>query len=418
MSTHLLPLTTGNESIPTNYRGYLPGGYDNMYSSVSTIAHYVVYIATVLNTTSPSRTWVNVCKYNTLTGIFTTAGDIAYVNVGSQGIGSILADDKYLYISNISNSNIYIFRLENLGYIGSFQYSNSINFSAYGKMLWKDSHTICLAIQDGFVFFDTSTRTFTSKTQSTTYPSYDISIGDTLCVSNHNTGSYEALIYNTTSDTFSTLSMTQSTQTVSCYDNGKFYFAISGYVSGSTTYDGYLMIYDESTGQTVGSYPVPWNNPRSIVVSDDTAFVTCCNSNQLYIYNIREHTWTYFVLPWTIPTWSNDYTYTQAAVPGYYYLPYLTLLRVDYSGTYKYNLGFKYDQFIVIYTSENATMFTYNPDYVEFTDTYVTIKDGKMQYALTDSEELTGMKVATIDKRAFTKMKSAKFLKEGNDESE
>ena len=414
-STHLLPLTTGNEFIPISYRGYLPA-YNTMYSSVSTIAHYVVYIATVLATTSPARAWVNVCKYNTLTKIFTTVGDIEWTNVGSN-VGSILADDTHLYISNISDSYIRVFDLNSLNLLGAYRYSASVNFTAYGKMNWSDDHTICVAIPKGFVFFDTITHRFTNATQSTDYYAYDMSVGDKLCISNRNTNQYEALIYNKQTEAFSTLSMTNQAQTVSCYSDGKFYFAISGYTSGSTTYDGYLMIYDEATGTVVGTQNVPWMSPRSINVSGNSAFVTCTNSNQLYIIDISSETWTYFLLPWTIPTWDSSKTYLQTAIPGYYFLPYISLMTVDYSGSYKYNIGFKYEQFLVMYTLENESMFTYNPDFIEFTDTYVTIKDGSFTYELEPSQELQGMKVAHIDKRAFTKMKSVRFLK-GDDGNE
>lgn len=89
-------------------------------------------------------------------------------------------------------------------------------------------------------------------------------------------------------------------------------------------------------------------------------------------------------------------------------------MGIDYEGRSKYNMGFKYNQFVVVYNLENEPDFTYNHEYVEFTESYVTIKDGKLTYEFDDYDTENHIKSISVSKSDYNIFKTF-TLKMGDD---
>jgi hypothetical protein len=101
---------------------------------------------------------------------------------------------------------------------------------------------------------------------------------------------------------------------------------------------------------------------------------------------------------WSIPTWNTEKEYIPCAVSGKFYLPYITLLVIDFSGTYKYNIGKKYEQFAVMYNETNESSFEYDPRYISFTESYMTMIDGSLEYNMEGYDPKNNIKSAMINK--------------------
>ena len=397
MSTHLLHVKTGNEIVPVTYQQYLIGD-QTPYSTVTTYSHHMIYIGVSLPTGN-----FEVFKQNTINDRLTPVGSISWSNIGSRYVGSILVDDYYVYASSTNIGVIRIYNLEDLSFVGAYQYSSSA-FQAYGKMQWYDNNNICVFFDKGFLLFNTKTREYTYKSQSTSYTSQDMCVGNKLVLSTLSSSTAQSVFaYRKSDDTFFTFARTSNDTAVVCYENGKFYFVNKTYVD----------IYDEDT-ETLSSSPILgiWSGlnitPRCVSVTNGCLFINFCNSDKVYIVDTNSDYQQYIIMKWTIPTWNAEKEYIPYAYDGIFYFPYITYMKLDFSGTYKYNIGFKYEQFSVIYDSDNAATFTYDNRYIKFTDSYMTMIDGVLKYDMTEYDTANHIKQVSINKNDYKIMK--KFI--------
>ena len=388
LSLHLLPVRAFNiDSYPIDYKNYLPTVTSStLYSCITTVSHGILYIGHCIQTSD-----FRLYKINTITNTFAEIGTISWLNMGSRYAGAILVDDFYLYISATNRATIRIFRLEDLSLVTECQYSTS-SFQAYGKMQWWDEHTICIAFDKGFLFFDTTKREYTYRSQSTSYTSQDMCVGNEMIVANRSsTNSTSVFAYKPSTDTFSTFAIASSERAVSCYENGFFFFVDKSYVT----------IYNESDG-TITTKTGLWSgyntNPRSVNIYNGCLFITFCDSPRVYIYDLTADKQTYMNARWSIPTWNTEKEYIPCTVGGKFYLPYITLLVIDFSGTYKYNIGKKYEQFAVMYNETNEPSFEYDPRYISFTESYMTMIDGSLEYDMAEYDPENNIKSVMINK--------------------
>lgn len=405
MSTHLLPVKTGNEQFPVRYRNIHPAGVE-IYSSVTTEKDKMMYIGASTRNYNGHGEFL-FYKMNLLTSRFETVGEISWNDIGQRYVGSILADDEYLYISSIDRAQILIFKLDTLAYIGLYQYSTSA-FQAYGKMDWLNDTTICIAYSNGFLFFDTKSRTYSFEQYSTSYSYCDMAVGKRLIVANKGSSSANSVVaYRMDERSFFTFSLTTNDIAVSCYKDGKFYMANTQY----------LYIYDEET-ETFETINVPWTNPRTISYTNGTVFVTCRNSTRLYIYNIERKEYRYIILPWTIRDFSNSYATVPTAFEGYFFIEYLTFGIIDYSGDSKYNFGYKYDVLTLLFNKENQSQFTFDPRFITFHESYMTMHNGDIMYpfnTIDQANHIKSTKIRKSDYKSFIRA-SLKHM-QGDDDS-
>lgn len=390
MSRYLIPIKTGNEQFPVSYRNYLPAIVDKG-SIASTIEHRTLYIGSVVKTTGSTQWILRIDVVSLLTWEHRHVGDIQFIEIGSRQIGSILVDDTMIYVSSMNQATIYVFDIETLAFKYSAQYSTS-SMQAYGKMQWFDEQTICFAYGAGFVFFDTVKQQFTYKPHTTQYDVIDISVGKHAIMSNRNVATADSVImYHIDTETFSTLSLTSNAVAVSCYENGKFYIANPAY----------LYIIDEATQTIEKTIVTSWSAPHTINVTNGTVFVTCVNSDRLYVYDTNSNTSLYVILPWTFPNWSSGYSYVNAAQQGSFFLPFNTLLQLSYSGQSKYNFGPKSSNMSIMFNTSTEPKFTYDNRFITFHDSYVSIHNGVIQKPFETYDDTMHMKSVHISKSEY-----------------
>jgi hypothetical protein len=402
---YLLTVGTSN-TIPVKYRqinkyvsedvGQLTG---TLYSHVSCEHNRLLYIGILVGSTFRLQ------KLNLLTNALDHIIDIPQSSIGNYYIGDILADDDYLYITNSANGNSSyrsIYRLNLSDHtISSFTSPSGQNFQCYGKMCWFDKRTIVIGHQYGFMLFDTKTTQWAVKTQSSSYGSRDeMSVGKRLLMSHYYTTSTTSpAIYRTDLGTFDQITLPSSAISISCYENGKFYIAQTNY----------LHIYDEETETIERSVVIPWTNPKTIDIADGVVYATQKGSNTMYIYDTKNDMFRRIILPWTIPNVNAGYVTRPTTFKGYYFIPYITMGIVNYTTAAKYNLGYKFNQYISIYNSNEESKYTYDSRFVSFKDSYMTIHDGIVTVPFEVIDESNHFKSASIDKSQYTKIKSISF---------
>ena len=397
MSQHLIPVKTGNEQFPVSYRTYLPA-LQEYKSIVSTIAHRVLYIAAYVRDMEDKYNGyvLKIYAVNLLTWQLHEVGDILREDISSTSVGGILVDDSHIYLSSISQTKIFVFTLDTLELESTITYSSNAP-QAYGKMQWLNEETICMSDSNGVLLFDTITRSFTFDQYSYSHSYADIAAGSNKIVMNRGEStSNSVIIYNTTTDTFSTLSLTSNDVAVSAYENGKFYIANTAY----------LYIVDASTmtvEKTISG--CSWSNPRSISATNGAVFVSCVNSAKIYIYDTNTDWNWYVIAPWTLPTWDSSKTYVPSAAVGLFFYPYLTLCQMDYTGQSKYNFGPISQTMSVMFNESTEQNFTYDSRFVEFTESYVTVKDGSYTVPLQIIDPTNHIKSASIHKSDYAILK-------------
>lgn len=398
MSLNLIPVKSGNYDVDISYENFLPSTTD-LYSTISTISHRVLWMA------FQYRSYlIKIYKYNIITNELSFVCDIPTTITGSYYIGSILADDNHLYLSTIqSYTMIYEFNLNEFNgtslKLNRMYPYNSYTPQAYGKMQWVNDSTIVMGYNAGFLFLDLKTRKYTFKAHTSTNNTQDISVGKKLIVSNRNTAVSEPLfIYNMDDETFSTKSLTTTAVSVSCYVDGKFYIANQNY----------LYIMDEET-QEITTLNATWGVPRTINFSKNTVFVTVRSSNRLYMYNINTNEIRYIILRWTIPTVNNSYAIINSTYNGNIYIPYYTLAKAAGLHSAKYSFGRIVDYLTLLYNIDNANQFTYDSRFIGFTNSYMYLKDGSIEYPVETIDETNHIKSCSIDKIEYKKFKSVKL---------
>lgn len=406
MSTHLLPVKRGDEQIEVSYRNY---NTNSLYlkSCVCTNSHKMLYICIdQYNSSDVPNSFHKIFKLNLITGSFDLVGSIPWNDIGSA-VGSILVDDSRLYISSITSAKIVVFDLTSLQKIFVYQY-NATAFRAYGKMQWIDEETICCLYDTGILKISTNPMgaTFTALSMTT---SSDFAVGKKLILANKKDATTNSLfVYNISTNTGAYESLTSNAVAVSCYENGKFYIANNAS----------LMIYDEDTATLERTIVTRWGAPRGIMVSKGTVVVFGSNSNRVFIYDTNVDMERYVIAPWTIPAWNDGYTFVPSATLGLYYIPYITMCQIAYDGYTKYNFGPKYSQFAIFYNLSTENQFTYNPDFVEFTDSYVTVKDGYLTIPFETLDSENHIKVAHVSKSDYNVMKRSSLIKVTQEEGE
>lgn len=399
MAQHLIPVKTGNEQFPVSYRTYLPA-IQNYQSFVSTISHHMLYIATYVQAMDANEYALYVYTLNLVTWAMELVGVIPRSSIGNSLVGSILVDDEFLYVASGTTATIYIFNVDTLAFVTSTNYSSNA-FRAYGKMQWLDEHTICTAFSNGLLFFDTTSRTFTFKQGSLSYNLSDICAGSTAIIMNQADYPYNTIItYNKTTETFSTITLPTSNIAVSAYENGKFYVANTSK----------LYVIDEATLTIERTIDASWGATRSISITNGSIFVSCTSSPNIYIYDMTSG-WKWFIIaPWTIPGWSGTNIFIPNAAYNWFFYPFRTLCQMDYSGQSKYNFGPKALSVSVLFNESNKSHFTYDERFVEFTDTYVMVKDGSYDVPLQTIDEVNHIKSATIHKSDYNILKKLSLI--------
>lgn len=464
MSSHLLPVKTGRESFPVKYRNMHP--YSLTWCPALTCERskclYIVVQAYRRYSTQPATATddgrVYFYSQNLITNEFNELGVATWEQMQSMYIFWMLVDDNFFYFSmydqSANNVVICIYSKKSLAIVGKYKYGSSYP-GAYGKMQWFDTHTLVMQYQAGVLFFDINTKTFRYVARSVggAYAAADIAVGkEFIMMTSSSTSVNAVLMYRISDETFSTFSLQTSNVAMCCYANDRFYIANTQA----------LYVYAEYAEDMESIVAAPWVDVRSLSYTNNTFFATRLSSNRVYIYGFdfqfiltteRPDDWAanymeYFVkdaqgrpvhvrseggtvpewventyytkeytlqdhrflnMPWTVYGASNIYAFEPTAFQGLFFLAKETLCTIDYSGNSKYDFGSKYDVINLVFNRSTQSQFTYDPRFIIFTDTYMTMRNGDIRYTFSDYETESGLQLkrAVVHKSDYKKFNYA-----------
>lgn len=393
MSTHLLPVGSST-NIPVKYRPINMVG--TMYSSFSYEHDRILYICLFIN----GNTY-RFQKLNLLTNELSIIGDIPQTSFNSNSLSGMVVNDIGIFMNTYGSSTyLYKINLDNL-VVTSYTIVSYSGISGMGIL--DDKITIVMTTNNGFLFFNTRTNTYYSKSPTTNSISrYSMAVGKNIIMSSPNSNSLSYVeMYNMKTDVFSSITNlpVQSASAV-CYGDGKFYIAQVNR----------LTIYNEETETVETNIVVPWTKPKTISYTNGVLFVVCSDVINLYIYNIRDKIYKVIYLPWTIPNISQTSVTIPCAFKGYFFLPYRTMCVINYTEDSKYNMGYVFDQYVFITNRDNSEKYEYDDRFIELNESCLTIKDGDIEYTTTEIDEVNHIKKISINKSDYNKIKSIKFI--------
>ena len=452
MSTHLLPVKTGRESFPVKYRNIHPYSL-TWYGTFTCERSKCLYIgaqAYRASATTPSQGVNDGRMYfyyqNLITNEFYEMGAVTWEQLQSTYATWMLVDDNYIYLTLYAKSTIAIYSKRTLAIVGRYKYDNN-DFGALGKMVWFDNHTIVMAHLAGVLFFDTVTKEFryVARPVGGNYSAMDIAAGKDHIMLTPTSGN-TVLVYRISDGTFSTFTLQTSTVARCCYADDRFYIANTQA----------LYVWAEYVEEMESIVAAPWTDVRSLNYTNNTFFATRTSSSRVYIFGFdfqfvltkeRPSNWSsnytdYFTLddqrrpvhvrseggvipewvedtyyekeytlqdhrfvnmPWTVPASSVYFQIEPCTFEGFFFVARETLAIIDYSGNSKYNFGSKYDVINLVFNRSNQSQFTYDPKFIVFTDTYMTIRNGDLRYTFSEYDAGGGLtlKRAVINKAAY-----------------
>ena len=420
----LLPIGAGNR-MPSRYKSYI-GGFINGTEAITTVESAVccIHNRSVYSATLCNNKVVRIAKLDLVSNTSTVMKDILKTDIGDSTTyyGDILVDDNYVYITPALNGNSKIlWRISldpNDTTIYSYSPGSDTNYAIYanGKMEWCDDHTIVLTAKNGLLFFNTNTLkwTFKQSNPTNTLSIRDMLVGDKYIILTYESNSNNALVYDIENDEWSTLTskfnitLANSYINVGCYVNGKFYI----------TQRNRLYIINENNMTVDKSIITPYTNidPTTIEHANGILYITMKNSMTLYIYDIKNDRFYSNSIPFKI---DNKWT-RGASFKGYFFLPNIKLFTMNFAEYAKYNIGYKYDRFIMITNKEclNNQQYEYDDRFVTFTDDSMIVHTGNIIVDMETLNENKNIKYTSMNKSQYTKIINQTILIEENNNNE
>ena len=276
-----------------------------------------IYIFTFVVTNNQNR--YRLYKYNLLTN------QPSLVWGSNNDLGTItdflLSDNGKMYLSVNGNQYLWIIDM-NSNIETKWNYTSTKNPICFGKLEW-------LEFNKKFIMLDAGPNllTFDIEDDSISYTpmSGGYADGDDYCVGEKYIFTTRTR-YDIANKTAITYALPNGSNPTSVdYNNGKYYFALSNL----------LYVYDESTDTWSSQISVGWTNPIELRVNNGNCYTVNNNSSKAYLYDLNKQMVYSFLMKWTVPT--------RAAA---------ALTR----------------------------SYIYDDRFIKFTDTYVTIQDGILQY--------------------------------------
>lgn len=418
MSEHLIPVKTGNEQIPVQYRTLTSLNPGCVACAVhNAILYYIVQKWGYYDSeTGPTQLY----RLNMLTG-----ESIRYATFTQDQLtrglfvrlGGMLVDDDNLYITNRSGSLcIVTFKLRDpsvpfdsntpLQFVrASSPGAWSYQIQAYGRMKWYDKNTICMpAGSQGIAYYMTKSGVWYRKTHSLGSPTVrSFAVGEKFIFLTNSYDSSDGVFgyrIGSDPDQFFKFSLPTTQSSVVCYDpdRKRFYFANTNY----------LYIYDEKTESIVEIRNVPWPQPYSIEYSMGAVYLLCVDSDKAYVYDIEGRGYISFTMKFGIYDDYRQATY-DCVSDGFWFIPRNQLCIVDYSGYSKYNFGYKYNSLTILCNKQTMHEFQYQQQFVTFDDTYMAIHDGIISYPFAKDETDPRFKIAKVNKKDYKFINRTQF---------
>ena len=180
MSTHLLPVGSST-NIPVKYRPINMVG--TMYSSFSYEHDRILYICLFIN----GNTY-RFQKLNLLTNELSIIGDIPQVSFNSNSLSGMVVNDIGIFM-NVYGSSTYLYKI-NLDNLVVTSYTIVSYSGISGMDILDDKITIVMTTNNGFLFFNTKTNTYYSKSPTNnSITRYSMAAGKNIVMSSPNSNS-------------------------------------------------------------------------------------------------------------------------------------------------------------------------------------------------------------------------------------
>jgi len=278
----------------------------------------------------------HVSQFNIQSGVTTYLGYVTHSQLGRDTLpGGWLCDGKYMYFTFNNTTRLTRVSLEDMSTVN--HYDNDKIWTCWGRSVWYNDHTIAILDRRGLALFDTETLTWDhirykgSDTSGRTAFYFD----DKIII---DSGVGNISFYNRTTQQFSSMSLpTSSYDCELCGGDGKVYVINQAYV----------FVFDIETMTWEQDYtPVQFKSmPRHCVYTEGLVYITVCGSPRFWVYETENKHVAYKMLPWSVPTGDNQCILTP--YHRYTFIQCYSFGHLNYEGLYKYNMGYKYLQYII-----------------------------------------------------------------------
>lgn len=410
----LLPVGIGNK-MPSRYKSYLGGllagdvAITTPTSAISREHNRNIYSCVLCNNTTYRFT-----KLNLITNRTEIIKDVPKSSFGNITCGDFLVDDNYFYMTSSNSNNVHVlYKIpidpnDNTVTQHSTINSTAYNFSAYGRMEWFDDHTIVMICRMGVLYFNTITFEWVVKQHFLTSLSIrDMAVGKhkIVIINTGTTNTYD--IYDIDNNSWSLGSnnqkLTNSATNVLCYGDGKFYI----------TQKNYLYILDEETNVIEKRIITPYTSlePATINYASGILYITINESSLLYMYDINNDRFHSTTLQFKINKWSSSSPWVRpTSFKGYFFIPNLRLFVINFVEYAKYNIGYKYDQFLFITNETYKNDYEYDERFVTFTDSHVRFHNGDIDFDLIKIDYENNISYAKVSKTLYRKLLTSTFI--------
>lgn len=422
----LIPIGSNNDW-PMRYKNYLCGTFSDD-SLVSPIKNAICYehnreIYTCVQVIRSGVNRVRIVKLNLVANVSSIVIDFDITSLpdyisSNTYISSMLVNDTHIYLSFYQGRGLYRINLENINDIMYFSYytiqshtTSTINVQdIIAPMKWLDERTIIMCSSKRYIFFDIIRKQYdyyeNSALTNNVGKSFDV--GNVLLVKAYTVSSKTHIIaYNPTTDTVTDdIILPNSSEAYLCYGDGKFYVTQSSILNIYTETDTGLVLEKSVITPYTTNIPSVYANlklpkePRTINYGNGLLYITMKNHITMYIYDTTTDQFVSFGMRYTVPsTMSNQSIFLPTTFKKYFFAPFDQLLMLAKSKIYKYDMGPKYKQQILLCNSANVSGFNYDDRFVTFNQSHMSIHCGNIIKPL---QQLSGkIKKAEINKNEY-----------------
>ena len=426
-------------------------------NAVSHVYERLIYTMLFISI-SGSGNYIYIKTYSPMTGISKTVCSKQCMS-GHDFYGDFLVDDKYFYLSQCGRTGsgystkpecIHRIRRDTNEFMISTSAPSVAGVSndytmyktAFGKMEWFDDHRIMLLSVNQLLLYDTTKnvwethelKCYTRASGTTSARSMkDYALGESLIAimdtPNNNSGYYNLYLVNrndlsdiTVLDTRSivTSSTAEDRTGVIMYHNGKFY----------VVYKHCGAVIDEQT-RTIEEIisGMPWEYPAFITGNDKNLVIGdyyTSSISRIYVYNLQDDEFNLFYSQWHINKMgtlsSTGYSYGNPStstnivrtvtIGGYSFIPFYSMGIVNITNRGMYDMGSKFDRYMLTCDESNARCFEFDDTFVSLTSNCIEIHDGIITKEFTPYTA-TNVKSVHVNKNEYRTMikayMSAKF---------
>jgi hypothetical protein len=347
---------------PQKYINFEIESYSDLRNVFVKVYDRCIYIFTYVVTNRQNQ--YRLYRYNLLTN----QPSLAWGSNNNLGIITdfLMSDNGKMYLSVNGNRYLWIIDM-NLNTETKWDYTSNKNPICFGKLEWIEFNKKFIMLDAGpnLLTFDIVDNSISYIPMTGGYTG-----GDDYCVGEKYIFTTRTR-YDITNETATTYVLpNRSNPTSVAYNNGKYYFAMSNS----------LYMYDESTDTWSSQISIGWTNPIELHVNNGNCYAVNNNSNKAYLYDLSKQMIYSFLMKWNVPTRGASALTRSSIYEGTWLISRDTLCYIMHESNLKYNAGPIVQHIKLLYNKSTKDSYIYDDRFIKFTDTYVTIQDGILQY--------------------------------------